>query len=141
MRFAYSFAAASGFCLLVFTALQTQSGRAIHRALFPHHWERWVHYGEAPWMNELITSIYGATGFALFALATATFVFVRRRWMLGGMPLGGAGGMPDLPKMDPKQLEQFQKQAEQMGPGAPKLPGGLPGLGGAPFGGGKGKKR
>ena len=140
MRFAYSFAAASGFCLLVFTALQTQSGRAIHRALFPHHWERWVHYGEAPWMNELITSIYGATGFAFFALATATFVFVRRRWMPGGMPLVGAGGMPDLSEMDPKQAEQMGLG----GPGAPKLPGlggGLPGLGGAPFGGGKGKKR
>ncbi len=55
---------------------------------------------------------------------------------LGG--LGGmGGGMPDLSKMDPKQLEQLQKQAESMGLGGkgggmPKLPGlgggGLPGL-------------
>ena len=74
---------------------------------------------------------------------------------MGGMGgLGGlmGGGMPDPSKMDPKQLEALQKQAEQMGlggPGAPKLPGGLPGLGGgglpglggAPFSGGKGKKR
>ena len=44
--------------------------------------------------------------------------------------------MPDLSKMDPKQLEQLQKQAEAAGfggGGMPKLPGlggGLPGLGG-----------
>jgi signal recognition particle subunit SRP54 len=61
---------------------------------------------------------------------------------LGGMMPGGlggmmGGGMPDLSKMDPKQLEQLQKQAEAMGLGGggmPKLPGlgggGLPGLGG-----------
>jgi len=59
---------------------------------------------------------------------------------LGGM-MPGMGGMPDLSKMSPKELEALQKQAEQMGlggPGAPKLPGlgggglpgGLPGLGG-----------
>ncbi|AYD02876.1 signal recognition particle protein [Neorhizobium sp. NCHU2750] len=58
---------------------------------------------------------------------------------LGGM--GGMGGMPDLSKMDPKQLEALQKQAEAAGikPGSmPGLPGGLgggmgglPGLGGA----------
>ena len=50
------------------------------------------------------------------------------------MGLGGmGGGMPDLSKMDPKQLEALQKQAEAagMGGGLPKgLPGGLPGLGG-----------
>lgn len=59
----------------------------------------------------------------------------------GGGGLGGmmGGGMPDLSKMDPKQLEQLQKQAEQMGltgGGMPKLPGlgggGLPGLPGGP---------
>jgi signal recognition particle subunit SRP54 len=66
----------------------------------------------------------------------------------GGM--GGMGGMPDLSKMDPKQLEALQKQAEAAGlgkarewaacrncraacpAGGPKLPGlgggGLPGL-------------
>ena len=59
--------------------------------------------------------------------------------------------MPDLSKMDPKQLEALQKQAEAAGlggglpkglpglpgagglpglPGGMKLPGGLPGLGG-----------
>src|SRR5690606_38894387 len=50
---------------------------------------------------------------------------------LGG--LGGMGGMPDLSKMDPKQLEALQKQAEAagFGGGMPKgLPGGMPGLGG-----------
>ncbi|MGH6859633.1 MAG: signal recognition particle protein [Phyllobacterium sp.] len=54
---------------------------------------------------------------------------------LGG--LGGMGGMPDLSKMDPKQLEALQKQAEAAGfgkggmPGGPGgLPGGLGGLGG-----------
>ncbi|HEX5934023.1 MAG TPA: signal recognition particle protein [Pseudorhizobium sp.] len=59
---------------------------------------------------------------------------------LGGM--GGMGGMPDLSKLDPKQLEALQKQAEAAGlkPGSmpglpgggmPGLPGGgLPGLGG-----------
>jgi signal recognition particle subunit SRP54 len=54
------------------------------------------------------------------------------------MGLGGlmGGGMPDLSKMDPKQLEALQKQAEAAGLGAglPKslpsgLPGGLPGGG------------
>ncbi|RFC68388.1 MULTISPECIES: signal recognition particle protein [Mesorhizobium] len=45
---------------------------------------------------------------------------------LGGM--GGMGGMPDLSKMDPKQLEALQKQAEAAGLGK-GLPGGLPGLG------------
>jgi signal recognition particle subunit SRP54 len=57
---------------------------------------------------------------------------------LGGGGMGGmiGGGMPDLSKMDPKQLEQLQKQAEAAGfggGGMPKLPGlggGLPGLGG-----------
>ncbi|HVK92659.1 MAG TPA: signal recognition particle protein, partial [Mycoplana sp.] len=45
---------------------------------------------------------------------------------LGGLG-GGMGGMPDLSKLDPKQLEALQKQAEAAGikPG-----GGLPGLGG-----------
>ncbi len=56
---------------------------------------------------------------------------------LGG--LGGGMGMPDLSKMDPKQLEALAKQAEAAGltkggglPGLPGggLPGGLPGLGG-----------
>src|SRR5688572_25662372 len=48
---------------------------------------------------------------------------------LGGM-MPGMGGMPDLSKMDPKQLEALQKQAEAagLGGGMPKgLPGGLPG--------------
>ena len=44
--------------------------------------------------------------------------------------------MPDLSKLDPKQLEALQKQAEAAGlkpgsmPGLPKGMGGLPGLGG-----------
>lgn len=56
---------------------------------------------------------------------------------LGGMmPGGGMGGMPDLSKMDPKQLEALQKQAQAagLGQGMKGLPGGLagglPGLGG-----------
>lgn len=55
---------------------------------------------------------------------------------LGGM-MPGMGGMPDLSKMDPKQLEALQKQAEAagLGGGMPRglpggLPGGFPGLGG-----------
>jgi signal recognition particle subunit SRP54 len=58
--------------------------------------------------------------------------------MGGGLP-GGMGGMPDLSKMDPKQLEALQKQAQAVGLGGlPKgLPGGLPGGGlpGLPGGG------
>ena len=51
---------------------------------------------------------------------------------LGGM-MPGMGGMPDLSKMDPKQLEALKKQAEAAGLGGPGglpkgLPGGLPGL-------------
>lgn len=56
---------------------------------------------------------------------------------LGGMGggLGGMGGMPDLSKMDPKQLEALQKQAEAAGltkglGGLGGMGGGLPGLGG-----------
>src|SRR5690606_9835421 len=60
---------------------------------------------------------------------------------LGGLGGGGMGGMPDLSRMDPKQLEALRKQAEAAGlggglpqglpQGLPKgLPGGLPGLGG-----------
>ncbi len=59
------------------------------------------------------------------------------RQMMGGlagkMGLGGmaggmmGGGMPDMSKMDPKQLEALQKQAEAAGM---KMPGGMPGLGG-----------
>jgi signal recognition particle subunit SRP54 len=50
---------------------------------------------------------------------------------LGGMMPGGpggmmGGGMPDLSKMDPKQLEALQKQAQAAGLGK-GLPGGLPG--------------
>ncbi len=72
---------------------------------------------------------------------------------LGGM-MPGMGGMPDLSKMDPRELEALKKQAEAAGlggalpkglpsglpglpggglpglPGGMKLPGGLPGLGG-----------
>jgi signal recognition particle subunit SRP54 len=54
---------------------------------------------------------------------------------LGGMMPGGMGGMPDLSKMDPKQLEALQKQAQAagLGKGMPGgLPGGLPGGGGLP---------
>ena len=63
---------------------------------------------------------------------------------LGGMMPGGMGGMPDLSKMDPKQLEALKKQAEAAGMKLPGgmpgglsglgggLPGGLPGMGGAP---------
>jgi len=55
---------------------------------------------------------------------------------LGGMMPGGpggmmGGGMPDLSKMDPKQLEALQKQAAGLG-GMKGLPGGLPGGGGLP---------
>jgi signal recognition particle subunit SRP54 len=62
--------------------------------------------------------------------------------MMGGlgakMGLGGMGSMPDLSKMDPKQLEALQKQAEAAGfgkggglpGGLGGLPGGLGGLGG-----------
>jgi signal recognition particle subunit SRP54 len=49
---------------------------------------------------------------------------------LGGMmpgPGGFGGGMPDLSKMDPKQLEALQKQAQASGLGG-GLPKGLPGL-------------
>lgn len=46
-----------------------------------------------------------------------------------GLPTGGMGGMPDLANMDPKQLEQLQKQAEAAGLGK-GMGGGLPGLGG-----------
>jgi signal recognition particle subunit SRP54 len=59
---------------------------------------------------------------------------------LGGMMpgMGGVGGgMPDLSKMDPKQLEALQKQAQAAGLGGMKgLPGGggLPGLPGLPGG-------
>ena len=88
---------------------------------------------------------------------------------LGGMVPGGlgglAGGMPDLSKMDPKQLEALQKQAQAAGlgkglpgglpgglsgmgggglpglPGGLKLPGGLPGLGGPGGLPGLGKKK
>ncbi|MDF1778064.1 MAG: signal recognition particle protein [Rhizobiaceae bacterium] len=62
--------------------------------------------------------------------------------MMGGlgasMGMGGMGGMPgglDPSKMDPKQLEALQKQAEAAGlgkgGGLPGLGGGLPGPGGA----------
>ncbi|HEV7251989.1 MAG TPA: signal recognition particle protein [Mesorhizobium sp.] len=56
--------------------------------------------------------------------------------LAGGMPgaLGGmGGGLPDLSKMDPKQLEALRSQAEAAGLGkgfSGGLPGGLPGLGG-----------
>ena len=54
--------------------------------------------------------------------------------LAGKMGLGGMGGMPDLSKMDPKQLEALQKQAEAAGLGKGGMPGmgggGLPGLGG-----------
>lgn len=50
---------------------------------------------------------------------------------IGGM-MPGMGGMPDLSKLDPKQLEALQKQAEAAGLGgaAGGLPKGLPGIGG-----------
>ena len=47
---------------------------------------------------------------------------------LGGLA-GGLGGMPDLSRMDPKQLEALAEQAQASGLGK-TLPGGLPGLGG-----------
>ena len=65
------------------------------------------------------------------------------RGLMGGMAnkmglggLGGmmGGGMPDLSKMDPKQLEALQKQAEAAGFGAGGKMGGLGGLGGLPGG-------
>ncbi|HEV2899749.1 MAG TPA: signal recognition particle protein [Pseudaminobacter sp.] len=50
---------------------------------------------------------------------------------LGGLAggMGGMGGMPDLSKMDPKQLEALQKQAQAAGLGK-GLPGNLSGMGG-----------
>ena len=49
---------------------------------------------------------------------------------MGGMM--GGGGMPDLSKMDPKQLEALQKQAEAagLGKGMGGMPGAFPGMGG-----------
>ena len=51
-----------------------------------------------------------------------------------GLPGGGMGmpgGMPDPSQMSEKDLKKLQKQAEQLGLGAPGAPGGgLPGLGG-----------
>ncbi|RNC96926.1 MAG: signal recognition particle protein [Oricola sp.] len=48
----------------------------------------------------------------------------------GGVP-GGMGGMPDPSQMSEKDLRKLQQQAEQLGLGAPGVPGGgLPGLGG-----------
>ena len=74
--------------------------------------------------------------------------------LAGGMP--GMGGLPDLSKMDPRQLDALRRQAEAAGlgkglpgglpglgaGGLPGLPGGggLPGLGGRPFPGGVKKK-
>ena len=56
-----------------------------------------------------------------------------------GVGMGGLGGMPDLSRMDPKQLAELQKQAEAAGlkpggglPGLPGAAGGLPGLPGLP---------
>jgi signal recognition particle subunit SRP54 len=62
--------------------------------------------------------------------------------MMGRM-LGGGGmppGMPDLSKMDPKEIERMAREMGIGGPGGmPKLPGGLPGgLPGLP---GLGKKK
>jgi len=55
------------------------------------------------------------------------------RGLMGGMAqkmgLGGMGGMPDLSKMDPKQLEALQKQLGGAGGLPPGLPKGIPGLG------------
>ena len=48
---------------------------------------------------------------------------------LGGGMMPGMGGMPDLSKMDPKELEALQKQAEAAGL-TKGMPGGFPGLGG-----------
>lgn len=55
--------------------------------------------------------------------------------LAGKMGVGGLGGsLPDLTKLDPKQLEALQKQADAAGlgkaSGLPGLGGGLPGLGG-----------
>ena len=47
--------------------------------------------------------------------------------LAGKMGPGGMGGMPDLSKLDPKQLEAM---AKQMGGGMPPGLGGMPGLGG-----------
>jgi signal recognition particle subunit SRP54 len=60
------------------------------------------------------------------------------RGLMGGlankMGMGGlmGGGMPDLSKMDPKQLEAIQKQMGQSGMKLPGLPGGAGGLPGLP---------
>ncbi|MBB4003727.1 signal recognition particle protein [Aurantimonas endophytica] len=54
---------------------------------------------------------------------------------LGGLPGGMGGGMPDLSKMDPKELEAMARAA-QGGGGMPGLPRGMPpgfgGMGGLP---------
>ena len=56
--------------------------------------------------------------------------------LMGGMGLPGGGmgmpgGMPDPAQMSEKDLRRLQKQAKQLGLGAPGAPGGgLPGLGG-----------
>jgi len=48
-----------------------------------------------------------------------------------GLPGGMPGGMPDPSQMSEKDLKKLQQQAEQLGLGAPGVPGGgLPGLGG-----------
>jgi signal recognition particle subunit SRP54 len=73
------------------------------------------------------------------------------RGLMGGMAqkmgLGGpmGGGMPDLSRMDPGQLDVLRKQAEAAGLGGGGLPGlrgmpRLPGLGGLPMPG-QGKKK
>ena len=59
--------------------------------------------------------------------------------MGGGMP-GGMGGMPDLSRMDPKELERMAREMGMGGGGMPKLPG-LPGAGGFPGLPGLGKKK
>ncbi|MBB4000051.1 signal recognition particle protein [Aureimonas pseudogalii] len=67
-----------------------------------------------------------------------------------GMPpglAGGMGGMPDLSKMDPRQLEEMAKAMGGAGgrgglpPGLPPLGKGLPGLPGGGFSGLPGKKK
>jgi signal recognition particle subunit SRP54 len=58
----------------------------------------------------------------------------------GGMPGGGMGGMPDLSKMDPKELERMAREMGMGGGGMPKLPG-LAGGGGFPGLPGIGKKK
>ncbi len=87
-------------------------------------------------MSDMMKSMKGKKG----GLMGQMMGGIGRKMGLPPMGMGsgmGMGGMPDLSKMDPKELAALQQEAEKMGLGGamPKLPGGglpggLPGLGG-----------